>query len=157
MIENSTEERHGLKGPHRHPDTGEALPVEFEPLRLELHDLESEPQQVVLEVARPSAVLGRHTCADIRFANPEVSRRHCRLSFQQGFWRIVDLDSLNGLFVNGERIHEVVLRKGDTIRLGRVTMSVLTSTNQQNDPPYGPSPQTDVNPQQPPNSPPLAA
>ena len=69
-----------------------------------------------------------HSEADIRVAYPDVSRRHCRLAFQDGYWHIVDLNSLNGLFVNGERIHEAVLLEGDLIRLGSVIMEVQSRT-----------------------------
>ena len=79
---------------------------------------------MLLEVSRPAVVVGRHSAADIRLAIADVSRRHCRLTFQEGFWHIIDLNSLNGLYVNDERVHEAVLQEGDVIRLGSVTMVV---------------------------------
>lgn len=126
MVENHEEVGHGLKGPHweRGVGTNGELPADFVPLRLELQSLEIPPQRERLEVSLQAVVVGRHSEADIRVAYPDVSRRHCRLAFQDGYWHIVDLNSLNGLFVNGERIHEAVLLEGDLIRLGSVIMEV---------------------------------
>jgi pSer/pThr/pTyr-binding forkhead associated (FHA) protein len=124
MVENYEEAGHGLKGPHFDLAGTQDLPANFEPLRLMLQSQETQPEQIVLEVARPAVLVGRHTCADVRLAYPEVSRRHCRLAFQEGFWHIIDLNSLNGLYVNGERVHEAVLQNGDIIRVGSVTMWV---------------------------------
>jgi pSer/pThr/pTyr-binding forkhead associated (FHA) protein len=101
---------------------GSEAPADFVPLRLELQSAEAPP--VNLEIARPSALVGRHTVADVRLGYADVSRRHCRLDFQDGFWHIVDLNSLNGLYVNNERIQEAVLQEGDVIRLGSVKMVV---------------------------------
>ena len=136
MVENYEETGHGLKGPHWEPASG-LLPAGFVPLRLELHCPESPPQGQVLEVARQAVLVGRHSGADVRLAFPEVSRRHCRLAFQEGFWHIVDLNSLNGLFVNGERIHEAVLQEGDVIRVGNVAMAVQGPANEGTRPLHG--------------------
>ena len=78
MIENYEEAGHGLKGPHWDLAESCELPRDFVPLRLEMQGLDA-PQQLLVEVARPAAVVGRHTCADVRLAYPDVSRRHCRL------------------------------------------------------------------------------
>jgi pSer/pThr/pTyr-binding forkhead associated (FHA) protein len=77
-----------------------------------------------IEVSRPSVVVGRHTDADVRLAYPDVSRRHCRLVFADGVWQVQDLDSLNGVFVNGERMHEATLYAGDQLKIGTATLVV---------------------------------
>lgn len=48
----------------------------------------------------------------------KVSRRHARLLGGNGTWGIQDLDSSNGVFVNGERVRSAWLRPGDEVRLG---------------------------------------
>src|SRR3954451_18553200 len=48
--------------------------------------------------------IGRSLAADIRFDDPTVSRRHAMLHREDGVARVLDDRSLNGVFVNGERI-----------------------------------------------------
>jgi pSer/pThr/pTyr-binding forkhead associated (FHA) protein len=107
-----------LQGPHKDPRQPD-LPLGFVPLELTL--LPAGPS---VELERPDMVIGRHSGADIRVALPDVSRRHCRVVFQHGFWKIIDLNSLNGVFLNGERMQEATLYDGDNIRLGGFTFAV---------------------------------
>ena len=86
-----------------------------------------EPQREVVtltvggrkhEVTSPKVVLGRSREADIRVADVNVSRRHAELRQEgAGYW-IVDLDSTNGLEVNGKRVDRARLSDGDRITLG---------------------------------------
>ena len=117
----TAETGHALQGPHLElrAEGGSG----FVPLKFEV-----TPGNVRVEVSRTCAVLGRHSRADIRLAFPEVSRRHCRVSFVEGQWRIADLDSLNGVFVNGERMHEAVLYDGDRVRIGLCLLTVVQGT-----------------------------
>ena len=69
-------------------------------------------------------VVGRHSGADVRLSLPDVSRRHCRLFHAKGRWEVVDLDSLNGVWVNQEAVDHAVLRQGDALRLGGFTFMV---------------------------------
>jgi pSer/pThr/pTyr-binding forkhead associated (FHA) protein len=119
MEENFEEPGHTLQGPHRDRYAHRDLPKGFLPLRLELNITGQR-----LEVNRPDVVIGRHSDADVRLAYPEVSRRHCRLAFQDGKWVLYDLDSLNGVFVNGERVQETVLYEGDQISVGNLVFIV---------------------------------
>ncbi len=112
---------HALQRPHlelRAQGRGGFMPLKFE----------VQPGNVRVEMSRTSAILGRHSRADIRLAFPEVSRRHCRVTFENGQWHIADLDSLNGVFVNGERMHEAVLYDGDRVRIGACVMTVVQGT-----------------------------
>lgn len=86
--------------------------------------LESEPSGLHLEVTMPRALMGRHSQADVRLPMPEISRRHCRLEFDDGRWRVVDLESANGVFVNGERVQEACLYEGDCLQLGGFSFRV---------------------------------
>ena len=89
------------------------------PLRLLI-----QPEGYCVELRQPSVVVGRHTEADIRLGYPDISRRHCRFLFEGGVWQITDLDSLNGLYINGERIQEAYLYDGDRLRLGGLEICV---------------------------------
>ncbi len=96
-----------------------ALPADFVPLRLVLL-----PTGASVELNQTEAVLGRHSDADIRVPLPDVSRRHCRFLFADGQWQVVDLNSLNGIFVNEKRVQRAVLRQRDTLRVGGFTFEV---------------------------------
>ncbi len=58
-----------------------------------------------------------------------VSRVHCRLTAGASEIEIVDLDSTNGTFLNGERVdRRAVARSGDRIGIGRVELIVSEGT-----------------------------
>lgn len=93
--------------------------AEFVPLRLVL-----QPAGAVIDVTRPDMLVGRHTESDIRLPLPDVSRRHCLLQFLDGGWQVIDLNSLNGVQVNGEQVLQAPLEAGDLLRIGGFTFSV---------------------------------
>lgn len=106
-----------VHGAHRHVDND--LPANFTPLRLVL-----QPSGLCVQLNTPNMLFGRHTDMDVRVALPDVSRRHCRFVFENGQWMVNDLNSLNGVFVNGARVANVVLHDGDEVRLGGLTFRV---------------------------------
>jgi pSer/pThr/pTyr-binding forkhead associated (FHA) protein len=63
--------------------------------------------------------IGRSLSADLRFEDPTVSRRHAVLVTEPEGLRVLDDRSLNGVFVNGERIVSQPLSDGDEIIVGR--------------------------------------
>lgn len=100
---------------------------------LRLHDGESEmaalrlvlqPSGMAVEITRPVTIIGRHSEADVRLPLPDVSRRHCKLVFTEQGWEIVDLDSLNGIRVNGERVPQATLHHGDLVQIGGFTFAI---------------------------------
>jgi pSer/pThr/pTyr-binding forkhead associated (FHA) protein len=104
------------------PITGESA-ADFTPLRLVL-----QPTGAVLEVSQPEVIVGRHSTAEVRLSLPDVSRRHCRIIHAGEKWEIVDLDSLNGVWVNDRNVERAVLNHGDSVRLGGFTFKVDLST-----------------------------
>jgi pSer/pThr/pTyr-binding forkhead associated (FHA) protein len=84
----------------------------FVPLRLRLH-----PGDHPIVLIAPDVLLGRHSEADLRMPVPDVSRRHCRFVFTDGAWQLIDLDSLNGVYLNGARVRCAALHPGDHIRI----------------------------------------
>jgi pSer/pThr/pTyr-binding forkhead associated (FHA) protein len=96
-----------------------AATVAFQPLRLRLH-----PGGHALDLTSPDMVLGRHSDADLRLPLPDVSRRHCRFVFSDAGWELVDLGSLNGVYVNGARVGRTLLYPGDQIRIGGLEFDV---------------------------------
>lgn len=70
-----------------------------------------------------SIVLGRSTDADILVDDTGVSRRHLEVITRGDTVMAVDLGSTNGFFVNDRKVDgSTVLRDGDRITMGRVTM-----------------------------------
>ena len=63
--------------------------------------------------------VGRSLAADVRFDDPTVSRRHALIVRQADGVRVLDDRSLNGVFVNGERVVSQLLADGDEIVIGR--------------------------------------
>ncbi len=62
--------------------------------------------------------IGRRSDSDIVLTDPYVSRRHARLLQQDRVYKVIDLNSTHGTFVNGNRVRERVLEAGDKIRMG---------------------------------------
>jgi predicted RNA-binding Zn-ribbon protein involved in translation (DUF1610 family) len=70
--------------------------------------------------------IGRSGRADVRFDDATVSRRHALIVLTEGGdLRALDDRSLNGLFVNGERVDWSPLRDGDELEIGRYRLYVL--------------------------------
>lgn len=71
------------------------------------------------------ATIGRSPQASIFIDNPAVSYSHARIFWQDGIYYIQDLGSLNGTFLNGNRITQAPLSAGDTIAVGKHTIRFL--------------------------------
>ena len=63
-------------------------------------------------------VVGRDLRADVRIAHPLISRAHLLLRFDQGRWMAIDNGSLNGLYVNGQRVPMVDIVDGMAVNVG---------------------------------------
>ena len=76
--------------------------------------------------------VGRSLSADIRFDDPTVSRRHAMIHRDASGIRILDDRSLNGVFVDGERVEMRELHDGAVVTVGRFDlhfMSLIGSTS----------------------------
>jgi pSer/pThr/pTyr-binding forkhead associated (FHA) protein len=72
--------------------------------------------------------IGRSLAADVRFDDPTVSRRHALIVRQPDGVRVLDDRSLNGVFVNDERVEWRTLTDGDEIVVGRYRLQFLVLT-----------------------------
>jgi hypothetical protein len=79
----------------------------------------------IVALEREWTRVGRSLAADVRFDDPTVSRRHALIVRQADGVRVLDDRSLNGVFVNGERVEWRVLADGDEIVVGRYRLHFL--------------------------------
>lgn len=78
-------------------------------------------------ITSAEVILGREEGTDISVRDPEVSRRHVRLSWQSGNYFVEDLGSTNGTFLNGALVASPQpLRSGDTIGMGQTLLVFRT-------------------------------
>jgi pSer/pThr/pTyr-binding forkhead associated (FHA) protein len=71
--------------------------------------------------------VGRAPRADFILEAALVSRLHCRLTAGATELEVVDLESTNGTYVNGERTERRILKNGDRLGVGRVDLFVEKS------------------------------
>ena len=74
------------------------------------------------DVSKGSLVLGRSRDCDVTLADPNVSRRHAEIRAENGSYWVVDLNSTNGVEVNGKRVQRARLEQGDRILLGQTEL-----------------------------------
>ena len=90
----------------------------------EPEEADGEPEE-----ARPRSAatvrIGRAPENDIVVSDPTASRQHAELRNVAGGYRIVDLDSSHGTFVNGQRITDAALSEGDTVRVGSAMFRLI--------------------------------
>lgn len=69
-------------------------------------------------------LIGRGSWCDLVIPGSTVSRRHAELFFREGSWVLVDLDSTNGTYINGVRVHRTQLLPGDRLAFGHEQLLV---------------------------------
>jgi pSer/pThr/pTyr-binding forkhead associated (FHA) protein len=75
---------------------------------------------------RSELKIGRTDDNDFAIDHRSLSRTHCKVVREEtGEWRVIDLQSANGLMVNGEAYSQVTLRPGDLLELGHVRLQFL--------------------------------
>jgi len=75
---------------------------------------------------QPVTSAGRHRGSDIFLDDVTVSRRHAEFRRADGTFRVVDVGSLNGTYVNREPVESAALANGDEIQIGRFRLVFLT-------------------------------
>jgi pSer/pThr/pTyr-binding forkhead associated (FHA) protein len=72
-----------------------------------------------IQLVREVLSMGRRESCDICIRYPNVSGVHAELHFRDGYWRIRDLNSTNGVKVNGMRVTEKLLHPHDEICISK--------------------------------------
>jgi transcriptional regulator with GAF, ATPase, and Fis domain len=71
-----------------------------------------------IPLSEGEVTIGREASNGIAVVDPSVSRKHCSIGWQDGRFRVRDLESRNGTLVNGAGIEEQWLQHGDEIAAG---------------------------------------
>jgi serine/threonine-protein kinase len=70
-----------------------------------------------LRITQTEAIVGRASDCDVVLRANDISKRHCRLLLDDDGARVQDLDSANGIAVNGDAVQESALQNGDRLRI----------------------------------------
>lgn len=78
------------------------------------------PEIRPIPLGAPVITIGRLPAPEnmVVLSHPQVSGHHARLEQVQGGYRIIDMGSTNHVYVNGQRVHNQLLKPGDEIRIG---------------------------------------
>ena len=105
------------------PTTVQAVPVPTsvrvrpkKPFALEQVAGPGAPREHLLE--SDEIIVGRSTQATISIDGNGISRTHAALRKAGAEYTFVDLNSANGVYLNGIKTHSAVLREGDMLQLG---------------------------------------
>lgn len=79
-------------------------------------------QGVRFELSEPALGIGRDASNALQIHDSEVSRRHAELDREGTSYRLSDLGSANGTYVNGRRVSEQLLASGDHVQIGSTLM-----------------------------------
>src|SRR6266851_4028328 len=71
-------------------------------------------------------VIGRSSDLDMVLIEDMVSRKHAKITLQDGAITIADLGSTNGTFVNGEKVKKAQLKEGDRVLIGTSILKLVT-------------------------------
>ncbi len=72
-----------------------------------------------IPLLKKELLIGRRESCDIclRFGN--VSAHHCQFDCEEGYWYVTDLNSRNGVKVNGQRVQRKRMDPGDTVAIAK--------------------------------------
>lgn len=74
---------------------------------------------------QPATLVGRDPGCDLTIDSNMLSRRHAEIHIEDDHLKVVDLDSSNGTYLNGERIQEAIARPGDELRFDKQRFIVI--------------------------------
>ncbi len=69
-------------------------------------------------IEKPAVVLGRSDEVDVTVTDRKASASHCRIERTSSGYRVCDLESANGTWLNGSRVRRHALKAGDVISVG---------------------------------------
>jgi two-component system NtrC family sensor kinase len=94
-----------------------------------IHIIQGFDQGERLEISSKVVRIGRDSNNDLQLHDSEVSRFHTELQPEGDGFKVVDLGSSNGTFLNGERITSAALSSGDRVQLGKTHIVIKEHGN----------------------------
>lgn len=82
-------------------------------------------QGLCLPLGNRASVIGRGEGSALQVEDPQASRKHVQIRFDQASntFKVVDMKSANGTYLNGQRLtEEAALKEGDEVRIGDTPM-----------------------------------
>ncbi|MEM7437198.1 MAG: GGDEF domain-containing protein [Myxococcota bacterium] len=102
------------RGPKHVSDTGCLIIIYGEDMGRRVH------------VGTEPLIIGRSPQCEIQIDQESISRNHCRIRHHEGEFRVRDLDSTNGTYVNDDLVEaEGRLRHGDQLKVGRTILKFI--------------------------------
>jgi pSer/pThr/pTyr-binding forkhead associated (FHA) protein len=75
------------------------------------------------KIEKRKITIGRGPNVDLIIKDQMASRLHCAIEYKSGIWRIHDLNSRNGTYLNGNTVKSSVLTTGDRIAVGNTVIN----------------------------------
>ena len=115
-------------------------PAEEQPVTVALDDIPEGTGMMVVRrgpnagskfvLDRECTRAGRHPDSEIFLDDTTVSRRHAEFVRQGAAYVVRDVGSLNGTYLNRERIDEAPLSNGDEVQIGKFKLVFLSASNE---------------------------
>ncbi len=83
-------------------------------------------------LGKETVTVGKLSTNDLQLNDSSVSRYHCKFVKAKNSYKVVDLGSTNGTFVEGKKVKEKLLEEGESITIGRTTLKFLPVARAQN-------------------------
>lgn len=96
----------------------------FFPVSIWLVMQASDGLERTFPVRESGTIIGREPSCGVRIPLPTVSHKHCQIILDGKQFRLIDLNSDQGTYHNGQRVEESVLADDDTLTIGPVTFKV---------------------------------
>lgn len=97
-------------------------PRPYNPFVPSLLIIDRQNQRTEIEIALPFFTIGRSSACTVQIDDHGLSKRHARLYQTGEGYCVIDAGSKNGVVVNGTKVERALLRPGDHIRLGGVSI-----------------------------------
>ena len=79
-----------------------------------------EGEETGIGLVNSPTILGRDRNCDIVWDHSDISGKHCEFKFQNGFWTVTDLNSTNGIEIDGDQVHSRMLLAGERLTVSQI-------------------------------------
>jgi pSer/pThr/pTyr-binding forkhead associated (FHA) protein len=73
----------------------------------------------IIILNKPVFSIGRESDSDVFLDDVTISRKHAKIEKLDNYYKITDLGSLNGIYINGKSTEEKIFENGDKIQIGK--------------------------------------